>query len=348
MNQEEIDNMQLIFENRKIFKKHVLTCSNNPENIKNIPENLYNNKDYICSLLENVNCFEYLSDEFRNDKEIFIKALKESKDSILKFASEQLKDDVEVVLNAIIKNSRNFKYASERLKNNDYFIAELVKYEYLKFSSFTKKLRKKYDLVMQVVKNNGYALKYASYDLKDNYDIAVAAINSNPRSVDYASDKLKDDFSVALLAVKQDGTTLRYISKRLQNDFDLVVVAVKKNGLALEYASDDLKDNYDIAFEAIKNNSQSARYVSLRVLRNHKIIQLVYNTRDMQSLKFIKKNVKNQYMSLIHKFNIDTKYELIFKQFLKFNIGVDTQYLNKIECDISINYDHNTHKRKYM
>jgi predicted RNA-binding protein (virulence factor B family) len=74
-----------------------------------------------------------------------LKAVKQNGDS-LQYASEELKNDKEVVLEAVKQYGRSLLYASEELKNDKEF-------------------------VLEVVKQNGDSLEYASEELKNDKEV---------------------------------------------------------------------------------------------------------------------------------------------------------------------------------
>jgi hypothetical protein len=49
-----------------------------------------------------------------------------SKGSALRYASPELRDDEEVVRNAVMKDSSSIQYASPRLRSNKEFICSLI------------------------------------------------------------------------------------------------------------------------------------------------------------------------------------------------------------------------------
>ena len=61
---------------------------------------------------------EYASEELRNDKEVVLEAVKKYGDA-LQFASEELRNDKEVVLEAVKENGNAIKYASPELQEDE-------------------------------------------------------------------------------------------------------------------------------------------------------------------------------------------------------------------------------------
>ena len=110
----------------------------------------------------------------------------------LQFASEKLRNDKEVVREAIKQNGYTIRYASEELKNDK-------------------------EVVLEAVKQNGKALLYASKELRNDKEVVLEAVRQDGEALNYASKELKNDKEVVLEAVKQKGNAFWYASKELQN-----------------------------------------------------------------------------------------------------------------------------------
>ncbi len=144
--------------------------------------------------------------------------------SKLKFSKKEFnlfRNDKEVVLEAVKKDSYALQYASDELKNDK-------------------------EVVLEAVKKDGWALKYASYRLLDDKEVVLAAVEQDGWALQFASDSLKEDKEVVLEAVKKDSYALQYASDELINDKEVVLEAVKKDGRALMFASERLRDDKDV------------------------------------------------------------------------------------------------------
>ena len=93
----------------------------------------------------------------------------------LKFASEALRNDKEVVLAAVKQNGYALHFASEKLKNNKDFVLDCIKqHPHFSYtigrltSTISKQLSNDKDVIMAAVNNYGLALEYASERLKDD------------------------------------------------------------------------------------------------------------------------------------------------------------------------------------
>ena len=67
---------------------------------------------------------EFASEELRNDKEIVLKAV-QNRGSALQYASDELKNDREIVLEAIKFDKEAIQYASEEMKNDPEIVEAL-------------------------------------------------------------------------------------------------------------------------------------------------------------------------------------------------------------------------------
>ena len=137
---------------------------------------------------------ELFSNILWKEKEVVLAAVKKNEDA-LKYASPRLKDDKDIVLEAIKSSSvvSALRYASPRLKDDK-------------------------DVVLEAVEHDGEALEFASPRLQDDKDIVLEAVKERKYALQYASPRLKDDKDVVLKAVKHDGDALQYASPRLQKE----------------------------------------------------------------------------------------------------------------------------------
>ena len=82
-----------------------------------IDEDLFEDTEFVKKvLLENGMALEFMPQEIQNNKELVIIALNNSAGFALKFASEELKADKEVVKESIKKWKSPLKYASKELQ----------------------------------------------------------------------------------------------------------------------------------------------------------------------------------------------------------------------------------------
>jgi hypothetical protein len=99
--------------------------------LKNASSILQNNYNIVMTVVKNDNssfcALQYASIELQNNKEIVLEAVKQRGRS-LKYASNELKNNKEIVMAAIKNNCHSLKFASTELRYDIELIAILVNY----------------------------------------------------------------------------------------------------------------------------------------------------------------------------------------------------------------------------
>jgi hypothetical protein len=85
---------------------------------------LFSNKEFMLYTIKMHDGLFNASDELKDDKELVLEAVKKNGASLM-WASSSLKDDKDVALTAVLQNPCAFSYISERLKNDEYFLLEI-------------------------------------------------------------------------------------------------------------------------------------------------------------------------------------------------------------------------------
>jgi hypothetical protein len=113
--------------------------------------------------------FGWLSQRLRSNREVVLAALKNGgrPDKILEEATENIRDDSEIIEWGLIRGSHCLKYASKRIQDDK-------------------------ELVIRAVSMWWLELKYASSRLQDDEEIVQLAVAQNPVSIRYASKRLKE------------------------------------------------------------------------------------------------------------------------------------------------------------
>ncbi len=89
----------------------------------------------------------------------------------LRYASNKLRDNYDIVMAAVSRNGWSLKYASEELRDN-------------------------YNIVMVAVENCGTSLEYASDRLQNNYNIAIHAVKNGKCNLCYVGKELQGNYKI--------------------------------------------------------------------------------------------------------------------------------------------------------
>lgn len=111
----------------------------------------------------------------------------------LKYASQQVRSDKDVVLPTMAKHASDLKYVSEELKNDK-------------------------DVVLAAVSQSAFELKHASSELQDNYEVVMAAITHHGSALRDASERIRSDKKIIQIVIDHDIDCLTYASETVLND----------------------------------------------------------------------------------------------------------------------------------
>jgi hypothetical protein len=226
-NYEDINNiLEFISDNLKNtpqFFLDILKIRNDIEVLKYVSENLQNDRNFVLLCMKYGYAFENISENLRNDYEIVLEAIRNDGDNLM-FASDNLKNNSEIVLEAIQNKFKSICYASDDLKNNPDFILSALEQN----------------------SNNLCALYFILNTVKENSLI-----------ISHITNFFQNDKKIILEIIKQDCSQLKYT----KNDKILILETVKQNGLLLKDVSENFKNDDDIILEAINQNYLALRYV---------------------------------------------------------------------------------------
>ena len=220
---------------------------------------------------------KYASDRLKDDKELVLIAVGYRSYNTLQYASPRLRDNLQVLQTAVNYNGQALKAASKRLRSNKnlflravrkhpldcHWIVDFAEPALMNNSSFISDL--------QNINGCAHALDTFNLYSKVNQKTIYALVKKDSLNLKFASKAKRDDKRLVMLAVKKNAVVLQYASKRLKDDKE-VISACNTNGTsALEYASMRLRDNEEVVLEQVRRNSFSLQYASKRLKKNRKI-----------------------------------------------------------------------------
>ncbi|AUT30031.1 DUF4116 domain-containing protein [Escherichia marmotae] len=229
------------------------------------------------------------SSDFDN-KHQMLSAIKECADAFF-FASSRLKEDEELIIEAMPDNLKILGHVPEKVKNERALALKLVSTNGLALSYLPDNFKDDLEIVQQAVKNNSDALQFSSTRLKNDRSVVLLAMQHDEQSLKYASEQYRDDETLVFPLIRKDGLFLQYVSDRLKNDKSLVCSAINNNIYAIKYASEELR-NSDIMRNAIKNDSALLEFASKRLRDEESLIQEAIQ-KDSDALMYASDRIKN-------------------------------------------------------
>lgn len=201
----------------------------NGMNLKNVDKELRNDKDVVkAAISNNGNAINYASLDLQNDPIILYLSAKKcpevlkDKDMYLRTAVKNLIEEYsnkEKVLNKVQEYGMQLEYASDELKNDKDVVEKAITScgAAIKFAS--KELKNDKDLAIKAVQQYGLALEYLPNELKNDKDVVLEAVSKHGAAIKFASNELKNDKEVIEKSVEQYPKAEKYVKKdTLKND----------------------------------------------------------------------------------------------------------------------------------
>lgn len=213
--------------------------------IQTVSDSLKDDRDIALLAVNNQgDNIYYLSARLQHDKAIFIQALKHSPFLIHDYWNDSLRDDKDVVMQAVKKNGHYFTYASSRLQHDRDVAFTAVTREPLVLKSLPEQFQLDKEIVLYAVSHCAISIEYMHPQLNDDQDIILAAINQPHcgKFIKYASERIKNDKQIGLIAVRSNGFALRFLSLELRNDQDVALAALSHNIKSLKSIGPALKE----------------------------------------------------------------------------------------------------------
>lgn len=264
------------------------------------------------------------SEELKDDKELIKEIIKDNPLKVFPFISNRLKCDKDIALNAIKIDGTMLRYCSEELKNNKEMAKTAIKNNPFCIKIISNNLQNDKDFILDLLINdniNPCIIIHISEELKNNYEIIKTGILNSKKSdqlIEVASNYLKNNKEIVNLAIDKNGLSLEFISEELKNDKDIVLKAIRNNGLSLEFSSEKLKNDKDIVLEAVKQNGNALKFAS-KELKNDKLIlkEAINNNKiafiyASKELKLLCNKLNNDPIEAINKLiNIENNQKVI-------------------------------------
>ena len=180
-----------------VEKKKINLLSNDPSKFLSFPLEEQDNREFVKYLLENRKAiFEYVNDNFKNDKEIVLLAIK----------------------NTSCRGGYSaFSVASDELKNDIEFVKEILKCNKNTFGNISENLRANKDLVMYALECKcSNILYYASEELLNDKDVVLNAVKINyGEGLDKVSKILQKDFEILIeSAIRSGNSAIRELKRK--------------------------------------------------------------------------------------------------------------------------------------
>ncbi|KAF0981765.1 hypothetical protein FDP41_012422 [Naegleria fowleri] len=158
--------------------KEVLTqCIMARIHIDTLPNIVISNRDLFLELLKNASAFYFEQHMSQLTERIvdldFMSTLVEYNEQALKYASDELKGNRQLVLKAVTNFGRALKYCSDELRKDRDIVRSAVRNCGIALSFACPELRNDMSIILEAVENCGFIIDNLSAKMKENYELHI-------------------------------------------------------------------------------------------------------------------------------------------------------------------------------
>lgn len=222
---------------------------------------------------------QYIPEEYKINKKFFSYVCNLEGTNI-RYASNELKNDMELVNIALNDNIYSFQFISQELKNNEKIIEKCIniidiKKKHVPILEYvtSDNIKDNKDIILKLMKYNGSELQYVSDRLRNDIDVVSTAIINSPFGAYFygnINESLYYDKKILLLTLNQPfhysdiedyEEFLNDSSNNILDDDEIVLAAINKSGRNYKYISERLKNNKDILIKCLLNCYNTSAFV---------------------------------------------------------------------------------------
>lgn len=221
----------------------VLSGKVNSSSFEHFPAEYKDNREIAIKVLnDDAGCFQYLSVRLRDDKELALIATSKS-GSALRYMSVSMLDDKDVVLRALADDGwRSIDKVSERLKNDIDIVLAAVLADNRVLNDFPDEFKDNEKVIEACLKGGGTAYTYFSDRFKKDRKIATQMSAKWNFNLNSCPDEFKNDKEIVLNAIKESANNFKFISPELLKDISYIKTLYTVNDRILYEMSDELKN----------------------------------------------------------------------------------------------------------
>lgn len=194
------------------------------------PDKFKNDKEIMLAAVnKRGNNFKWASYELKQNKKITLTAISHPDNPIkLRDVVDKFRNNRDVVIAAVKRDGDNLKWASNRLKRDREVVLTAIKYskEPGSFKKVMAQFRDDKEIVIAAVKRNGHDLKWASNRLRLDREVVLAATKYSKSTIMYTEripEKFKDDKDVILSVLIRNPHDFASLPEYLKRDEELIL-----------------------------------------------------------------------------------------------------------------------------
>lgn len=226
----------------------------------------------------------YASKELLDDEDVALKLLKHDPfDSALGYLSDRLRNDYKFLMKAIMDPSTSgswhhcwetdwhfsvIPHIGESVLNKKKFVDLLLNYEPRAYRFISKRLKRDKYLLEKAMKRFPANIQFAAKKYRTDKAFILPYLKKYKWIFPYLSQNLRDDFEICNMVFDLCGSHIAYASKRIQNIKPLVLKAVSVSYKGYEHLSLKMKRDHDVIERVLITNEKVAKYLPKSIRKN--------------------------------------------------------------------------------
>jgi len=175
--------------------------------------------------------------ETRSDRELIAGVLPASAGAALAHASDELRSDRALVLEAVRHSGSLLSEAAPELRGDRAFVLEALRLSGAALGGASEELRGSRELVLAAAREGrGSALQGAADSLRADRELVLEATAEDPEAFKHASEELRGNRDFVLQVVRMSGRALQYVPLLFKADQEVVQAAVSSDDTAAAHA----------------------------------------------------------------------------------------------------------------
>lgn len=215
-----------IKKDKDVIKQALKTLGSNRDVImENQLANVQADDNFMKEIIEEGQYYllKYASEDLKGNRELVLKACRDTR--AIQFASKELRQDRDFLLQVISKNGGASKYIDEEFRQDDSFMMDAIEINPSALAGASKKIRSDRDIILQAIKRDGKCIVYASEELRRDKALVTEAVRQSAFAIVHISRDLQDDREFMLAMTRQNGDIIQYLDKEYREDRQFIALA---------------------------------------------------------------------------------------------------------------------------
>eukprot|EP00930_Biecheleria_cincta_P079469 TRINITY_DN6731_c0_g1_i2.p1 TRINITY_DN6731_c0_g1~~TRINITY_DN6731_c0_g1_i2.p1 ORF type:complete len:446 (+),score=89.60 TRINITY_DN6731_c0_g1_i2:93-1340(+) len=205
------------------------------------------------SLLSGEVSLQDLDETARADRILVLAAVRASQGRALEHASQQLRGDKHVVLEAVSRNGLSLRHATPAMRFDRAVVLAAIRECPLALEHAHDSLRHDHDIILTAVRLSVRAVECIADEMKRNTDFACEVIAAFPAALLYLPTQITGSRSMLLKVLRRNGDALRF-AIGWHRDPEMALTAIQQAPQAVHHVDSELRQKTTFAEAAIAVN----------------------------------------------------------------------------------------------